>query len=170
MTVPFFASAKVPDISGRWRSEKIEKYDHLYATRSFAFSKSSWELTYQAYLDADTQIPVFTLYVSGEYLLGGQSKVVDAAHEGVFWAKKRDLIANSDAGVQLFASMGCALQIGTRNSLIEEGCGVIPSVMNAMGEYDLVSLKDGKLYFGDRSGDLTKSRPDKLTPFPLAKY
>jgi hypothetical protein len=41
--------------------------------------------------------------------------------------------------------------------------------MQNMGEYDLVAIRNGQLFFGDRSGDLSKARPDKLTPYPLRR-
>jgi hypothetical protein len=41
--------------------------------------------------------------------------------------------------------------------------------MQAMGEYGLVALRGQRLFFGDRAGDLTKARPEKLTAYPLIR-
>ncbi len=158
-----------PALDGQWASEKPEPYGSHYATRSFSFTGSQWRVAYRAYADAQGRQPLFRLDVSGAYALGGPSRKVPDAVEGVFPALQRHITAESDAGVQMFAGMGCKLEKGRETPLLSEGCGFVPGLMQAMGEYDLVSIKDGRLYFGDRTGDLTKARPDKLTPFALVR-
>ena len=103
------------------------------------------------------------------YALGEPSAQVPGAREGVFPALSRSVTADSDAGVQMFATMGCRLQRGQETLLLNSGCGFVPGLMQAMGEYDVVAVVQGQLFCGDRAGDLTKARPAKLTPYPLRR-
>lgn len=157
------------DIQGQWSSAAPEHYGSHHATRSFVIGEHAWQVRYQAYADAQGRQPLFTLRVSGVYVLGEASVKVDGAREGIFPALSRHLTADSPAGVQLFASMGCHLVQGQETALLNTGCGFVPGVMQSMGEYDLVALTQGQLYFGDRAGDLTKVRPARLTPYPLLR-
>lgn len=164
------APPRVPqaaDIQGRWSSAGPENYGSHYATRAFSIAERTWQVHYQAFADPQGLQPLFTVRVHGVYVLGEPSAQVVGAREGVFPALSRSLTADSDAGVQMFAGMGCRLERGQETFLLSTGCGFVPGLMQAMGEYDLVAAKQGQLFFGDRSGDLSKARPDKLTPFPL---
>ncbi len=163
------ADADAAALPGRWRSVGLEHYGNHHATRSFEFTDQDWQVTYQAWADAQGRQPLFTIRVQGGYTLGEASAKVDGAREGVFPARSRRLSADSDAGVQLFASMGCTLVKGQVVALVNTGCGFVPGVMQVMGEYDLVAFRQGQLYLGDRGGDLSKARPAKLTPYPLLR-
>lgn len=157
------------DIQGRWSSLAPEHYGSHHATRSFSISGRDWQVRYQAYADAQGRQPLFTIRVTGVYALGEASTQVPGALEGIFPALSRSLTADSDAGVQMFGSMGCRLERGKETSLVNTGCGFVPGLMQVMGEYDLVALHRGQLFFGDRTGDLSKARPDRLTPYPLVR-
>lgn len=156
-------------ISGQWASIAPENYGHMVATRHFTFSAKRWAVKFQVYADAAGTQPLFHLNVGGPYTLGGPSATVAGASEGIFPADHRLITADSPAGVQLFATQGCTLQQGTPLALTTSGCGFVPSLMQNMGEYDLMALKDGQLFLGDRSADLSKARPAKLTPYPLLR-
>lgn len=158
-----------PDLRGRWTSTALENYGSHFATRTFVFSDSEWRVTYRAYADAQGKQPLFRLEVGGFYVLGQASADVSGAFEGIFPANRRRVIAESDAGVAMFSGMGCILEKGKALSLVSHGCGFVPGLMQAMGEYDLVAIKEGHVYFGDRAGDLTKARPAALTPYPLVR-
>jgi Adenomatosis polyposis coli down-regulated 1 len=160
---------EVPSLKGNWQSENIESYGNHFATRSFTFSDKEWSVVYRAYADAEGAQPLFRLDVGGFYVVGGPSAKVPEAFEGIFPADHRHITAESDAAVQMFAGMNCKLENGKATPLVNDGCGFVPGLMQAMGEYDLVAMKDGKLHFGDRLGDLTKARPDKLTTYPLVR-
>lgn len=162
-------AAPAPDIRGQWRSVAPEHYGSHYATRAFTVSDGLWQVRYQAFADAQGRQPLFTIRVQGWYVLGEPSQKVHGAHEGNFPTRTRSLTAESEAGVQMFAGMGCQLQQGQEKFLVNTGCGFVPGVMQVMGEYDLAALRDGQLFFGDRTGDLSKARPDKLTPYPLTR-
>jgi hypothetical protein len=146
-----------------------ENYGSHHATRSFSITQRDWRVLYQAYADPQGQQPLFTIRVTGVYALGDPSPTVAGAREGIFPALSRSLTADSDAGVQMFASMGCRLARGQETPLLNTGCGFVPGLMQVMGEYDLVAQVGGQLFFGHRAGDLSKARPDKLTPFPLLR-
>jgi len=141
----------------------------MHATRAFAFDGERWQVRFCAFADAQAQLRLFTLEAGGVFRLGGPSTVVPDAFEGIFPALYRRLCAESDAGIALFASQGGTLALGEPRDLVSESCGFVPALMQAMGEYDLVALREDQLFLGDRSGDLTRSRPQCLTPFPLRR-
>lgn len=156
-------------IEGRWKSERLEPQGKLFVSRDFTFAGDSWSVVYRAHADANGANPLFTLDVGGIFVVGERSTTLPEAHDGIFPARRRNITADSAAGVAMFAAMGCTLLEGVPKALVSEGCGFVPPLMTAMGEYDLVTIKDGKLFFGDRSGDLTKARPQSLYAFPLIK-
>jgi hypothetical protein len=153
---------------GKWSSPALENLGQIYGTRQFVFGQSAWSLVFTAYGDANAKLKLFTLSVGGQYHLGASSSVANAT-EAVFLFHRRSVRAESAAGVGLFASMGCSLELGQAKDLSSQGCGFLPSLMSAAAEYDLVSLQNGKLFLGDRSGDLSKARPSKLGTDGLAK-
>lgn len=160
---------RAPDIAGRWKSTSAEAEGPIHAMREFQITSESWAVVFRAYADAAASKPLFRIETGGIYVLGGSSATVQGAFEGIFPATRRQVTAESAEGVAMFAGMGCKLEQGVAKTLTVEGCGFLPPLMQAMGEYDLVALRDGKLFFGDRAGDLTKSRPARLTPYPLVK-
>lgn len=166
---PAAQAQEPPRLAGNWTSAALENYGNHFATRTFVFTDKEWRVTYRAYADAQAKQALFRLDVGGIYVLGQLSAVVPGAFEGIFPANHRHVTAESDAGVAMFASMGCTLEKGRETALVNQGCGFVPGIMQAMGEYDLVALKDGQFYFGDRAGDLTKARPVALTAYPLVR-
>lgn len=167
--VPAHAQAQSLNLDGDWQSVGVEANGPVFATRAFHFEGDHWRVIYRAYADPAGKEPLFSLDVGGVYVLGGASSRVAGAVEGVFPATHRHLIAESAAGVAMFAKMACHLRQGEITPLVTEACGFVPALMQAMGEYDLVAIHDGQLFFGDRAGDLTKARPEKLTPYALRK-
>ncbi len=163
------ASAQTPDVVGQWRSRGLEAAGPMHVTRAFTLTDTEWTVVFHAFGDAQGMQPLFTLNVGGIYVIGAASAKVSGAYDAVFPANHRHITADSDQGVAMFAGMGCRLNKGEETALIQRGCGFVPGLMNAMGEYDLVALKDGQLFFGDRSGDLTKLRPAFLTTYPLVR-
>lgn len=156
-------------IDGRWISVAPEAQGGIYATREFQFDDGRWSVIYRTFADEAASQPLFRIDVAGAYVIGGPSASIEGAHSGIFPALQRDLTAESPAGVALFAGMGCTLEEGVVTHLIDKGCGFLPPLMQAMGEYDLIALRDDQLFLGDRTGDLSKARPAALTPFPLVR-
>lgn len=162
-------AAQPPDIAGRWQSAAPEAAGPVFATRDFTLTDREWSVVFRAYADAAGTAPLFTLQVGGVYVLGGPAPAVPGAVEAVFPAERRSVTADSAAGVAFFAGQGCSLTLGQPQPLVDRGCGFVPGLMQAMGEYDLVALRDGALFFGDRTGDLTRARPQRLTDYPLVR-
>lgn len=166
---PVHAAAEAPKLAGHWMSAAPEPQGKLFVTRDFTFEGQNWGVSYRAFGDAEAKMPLFSLDVGGVFVIGGPSAAVEGAYEGIFPATHRKITAESEAGAALFAGMGCTLKVGEPKALVSEPCGFVPSQMQAMGEYDLVAIKGGQFFFGERSGDLTKARPTALYPFPLVK-
>lgn len=162
-------SLKPGDLVGRWQSVALENLGQLYGTRDFALTESTWSLEFVAYGDAAGQTKLFTLSAEGGYKLGQVSSVAAGVQETDFAFSKRLLTANGEAGVGLFKSMGCELRAGQITDVSAKGCGFIPSVGAAPVEFDLLKLEGKNLYFGDRSGDLSKARPAKLNALPVQR-
>lgn len=162
------AAADAPKLTGDWQSVAPEAQGPMFVTRTFHFEGNTWSVVYRAFGDADAKAPLFTLDVGGVFVVGGPA-ALPGAYNGIFPATRRDITAESTAGAALFAGMGCTLEVGTAKSLVSDACGFVPPLMQAMGEYDLVKINNGQLFFGERSGDLTKARPTALYPFPLAQ-
>lgn len=160
---------QAPTLSGHWQSAGPEAQGKLFVTRDFTFKGNTWRVIYRAFGDAEAKLPLFTLDVGGIFVVGGPSAALTGAYEGIFPATHRKIVADSGEGATMFAQMGCKLVVGVAKALVSEPCGFVPSQMQAMGEYDLVAIKNGKLFFGERSGDLTKERPKALYPFPLVR-
>jgi hypothetical protein len=158
-----------PDIPGRWVSAAAEAAGPVTGMRDFTFDGDRWSVRFSAFADAGTTQPLFVLDVAGAYVVGGPSAAVPGAWDANFPILSTTVTAASPAGVDMFAGMGCTLSEGEPKALIAEGCGFLPPVMDAMGEFDLVALKDGQLFLGDRSGDLTKARPTALIAYPLVR-
>jgi Adenomatosis polyposis coli down-regulated 1 len=154
---------------GRWESSKLENLGQLYGSRNFVLTERAWALQFKAFADEAGKTPLFSLRAEGTYTLGQSSVSVLGATEANFRFTKRYVTAESEAGVGLFQSMGCSLKLGAETNVSTSGCGFIPSVKAASLEYDLVQLDGNNLYFGDRSGDLTKTRPNKLNPEPVTR-
>ena len=161
--------AQTPSLVGHWYSEQVENYGNVFATREFRFTQQEWFVIYRTFADKSGKQPLFTINVTGVYVLGDKSAKVAGAYEGIFPALHRSITAESAAGKALFAQQGCELKLGLALSLVNTGCGFVPGIMQAMGEYDLVAVQANKIYFGERAGDLTKARPDKLTTYPVVR-
>ena len=58
--------------------------------------------------------------------------------------------------------------VGMPQSVLETGCiGVAKPAEDCAGEYDVLKLEDGMLYFGERSVDLCETRAPAVNPYPL---
>lgn len=157
-------------LQGHWKSVSPEAMGGFWATREFVIDAERWSVQFRTYGEAEPESSLlFTLSVGGFYVLGGPSTKVDGAYEGIFPALHRDILVESSLGALFFSKMGLPWTAGEKRSLVSESAGFVPSLMEGMGEYDLVAINDGNLFFGDRSGDLTKQRPERLTPFALQR-
>ena len=173
MTSVMAQSASAPlaiHITGQWQSPDPESYGSHYATRTFTLTEQDWKVLYQAYADPQARQPLFSIRAFGVYVLGEVSGTVANAREGIFTTHSRSVTADSDAGVQMFAAMGCTLVYGQETALSGTDCGIVPGLTpDNREDHELVALDKRKLYFGDHSGDSSGSYPDRLTPYPLIR-
>ena len=156
------------DLIGRWASPAPENLGQIYGTRAFVMTERAWALEFRAFADAAGQVGLFALRVEGTYALLGASRAVPGATEANFRFGRRYLTASA-SGAGLFAPSGCALEPGVERDVSADGCGFVPSVRAAPVEYDLVRLDGDRLFFGDRSGDLGKARPERLGADPVVR-
>lgn len=169
---PVLVAAHAPttaNLTGEWRSAAPEPMGAFHAVRDFVFTPGQWAMVFRAYADAEARKPLFTLRIDGPYVVGGASTQVSGASEVTFQYAHRYVTADSADGVAMFAKMGCTLRVGDETDVSLQGCGFVPSMLQAGVEYDLLKLEGDKLYFGDRSGDLSKARPQKLGAQPVTK-
>ncbi|MGL4237097.1 hypothetical protein [Tabrizicola sp.] len=163
------AFAEAPDIDGRWVSVAPENFGGPFALREFTFEGDAWRIVLKTFADEAMTEPQFTLDVAGYYRLGAESMAVPGAWNGVFAAFDKTLTAHSAETVEMFGSVGCTLVVDQPFDLTDSACGFFHATMDNMGEYDLIAMRDGQLFLGERSGDLTKARPTALIPYPLVK-
>jgi hypothetical protein len=159
---------------GRWASpapETIRNADGsvIYGQREFVFTEKAWALHFQAFGDAAATFQLFGLRLEGTYTLGGPSAAVPSAQEAEFFFTGRHVTAYAPM-LDMFKNVttGIEWQAGVEQDVSATGALFIPSVANAPVEHDLVQLENGQLRLGDRSGDLTKARPQTLGE-PLAR-
>jgi hypothetical protein len=164
-------------LSGRWISVQPEPIPNadgstMYGVRDFTFTDETWALRFSAYGDPDAAYPLFTLRAEGHYTLGEPSAAVPDAREAEFLFAKRLFTANGEPFVELLNGAGAGSppwMPGVEQDVSATGALFIPSLAQAPVEHDLVALRDGALFLGDRSGDLSKTRPTTLGTFPLIR-
>ncbi|MFM7336557.1 MAG: hypothetical protein ACKO2N_21545 [Tabrizicola sp.] len=163
------AVAEAPSIDGQWASLAPENFGGPFALRDFTFDGDAWRIVLRTFADEAMTQPQFTLDVAGYYRVGAESSAVPGAWNAVFAAFDKTLTAHSAETVAMFVGMGCTLEIDQPFDLTDQPCGFFHATMDNTGEYDLIAVKDGQLFLGDRSGDLTKARPTALIGYPLAR-
>jgi hypothetical protein len=163
------------EIRGKWISEKPEKTPSgTYSIREFSIEKKKWEVRYTLYQDSALKLPVFTFRGKGTIQVGRPSATVDNTYEAVFQFERKYLsIKTRDTSlVNKFGMGDCRLQYMKEKDITESGCSYFLSQMKCGQEYDLVSLKNGLLYLGERpkSGGMCEidKRPRRLGP-PLKR-
>lgn len=129
--------------------------------RVFHLDERTFRLRIDVCADADTRRRTLTLDFEGPYHVGDASPNVPGAVEAEFghasvgltpWTA--DLVARLDAE-------GCApapWSVGVRQDVSARGCLGIASVADCPREYDIVSIVDGRLRFGERV--VTPCRPE----------
>lgn len=161
-------SASAQSLDGRWTSVAPEINGEIYGFRDFVFDGREWSVDFAAFGNAEGTVLLFTATLSGTYVLGSAA-AVEGAREAVFHVSERSVEADGPAGVDMFAAMGCVLREGVAMDLTSESCGFLPSVMASGVEYDVVALQGEELFLGERSGDLSKTRPEALIAYPLVR-
>ena len=113
-----------------------------------------------------------TIRMGGSSKADGLSKVVQYAADIRVFIDEKAIVPTSQAGLDLLAREcpSPAWKVGEER-VTATGCGkLVPSHDVCPVEYDLMRLKSGKLYFGDRTVPLCTeaTRPKKLSVWGIA--
>jgi hypothetical protein len=130
---------------------------------------SACALRLTAATDEKLTTPLFTLRIDGSCVPGVASREVKGAFEAVFMYSRRNLRAESPAGVELFKAQGCALDAEVEKHIGPNCCCFLPSMPASGMEYELLSMQGERLWLVDRSGDLAKQRPRALSTLPVVR-
>jgi hypothetical protein len=151
-------------ISGQWESTQIEDLGNkTYGWRSFKFEGDKWEIQFTLYLDKEKQTPVFMFRGVGNYKVEKASQNVARAKNAIFYFDKKfvTLLTNNADVIKGFGFDACMLEVGKEKDITETGCSFLPSKANYGQEFDLIALKDKKLYLGARPSDGNMGTVDK---------
>ncbi|MDX2006130.1 MAG: hypothetical protein SFU83_12690 [Meiothermus sp.] len=166
------------DLVGTWASAGCEPLggpQPTFMKRTFNFTEASWSLKLELFVDPACRAPLLTTQLSGPFTLGEAG--APAGARKVTWGQTRKLI--TPFMPPIVATMDGAKcgegknAPGTPQDVSATGClplGV-PSVKDYGQEFDLLALKDGKLYTGLRRDamNLEANRPTQLFDFPLVR-
>jgi len=144
-----------------------------YLTRDFQLTESTWHLDLTIFGDEGCTYPLFTAVIDGPFTLGSLSAKVSGATEGEFAYDTIVWTALDQGMADYFNGSGCGSgnwEVGVPQDVGGTGCiGVAHKISECPKEYDVVALKDSKLYFGERITDMctAEGRPAALGPFGL---
>jgi hypothetical protein len=152
------------EISGQWESVQTEELgNQTYGWRCFKFDDNRWEVQFTLYLDNERKNPVFMFRGVGVFKIEGASENVSGANNAIFYFDKKyvTLLTNNPEIIKGFGFDACMLELGKEKDITETGCSFLPNKANYGQEYDLVALKENKLYFGARPADGNMGTVDK---------
>ena len=164
------------DLVGTWASAGCEPLGGAQSTfmqRTFVFTEATWSLKLELFVDPACRAPLLTTQLSGPFSLGD----VVAGNRKVTWGQTRKLVTPfMEPIVATMNSAKCgdgSNAAGKQQDISVTGCLPIgiPSVKDYGQEFDLLSLKDGKLFTGLRKDamNLEANRPTQLFDFPLVR-
>ena len=164
-----------PDISGVWKSVSTEDVGNgAWATREFTMKRSDWQVVTTFYLDKDMRMPVFAFRAVGPYEITAASPKVAGAYEATFHFTKKFLtiLMDSEEVLKAFGFDPAGYVKGNETDISTTGASFLKSVADYPLEYDLVTLKDGRLSLGFRPADndlsTVEKRPTKVG-LPLSR-
>lgn len=171
VTMPFADRAQLEALAGTYASVGVENWYGAYGTRTFAFDKGRWSLTFVYALDPAMQKKVFEFHTEGPYKIVGKSAAVVGAYEAVFYEDvKAVTLRSTDAKlVQAMGLTNCNLTLDSRTDISKSGCAGWKSVADCPEDNDLLAIDAaGKLFFGVRPRDndmcTADKRPKALLP------
>jgi hypothetical protein len=150
--------------NGNFKSEKVEDLGNkTFGFRDFMFSNDKWELKFTLFLDEAMTIPVFTFKAIGNYKLDGESDKVKGASNAIFYFDKKFVTLKTDNAdiIKGFGFTSCNLTKGKETDITDNGCSFFTSKAVCGQEFDLLQLKDGKLFLGTRPADGNMCTVDK---------
>jgi hypothetical protein len=167
------------DLAGRWVSESAEPIQNpdgsvIYGHRDFTLGDGTWALIFRVYADERLTAKLFSVCMEGTYELKGNSPVVQDAQQADFLFSARYFTPHVPMFVDLLNSVHAGKgnwQVDVEQDVSQTGALFIPSVAQASTEYDLLKLDNNKLFFGDRSQDLSipANRPTQLIAWILVR-
>lgn len=166
------------ETAGHWVSGGCEAYDDgqggkNYLLRDFTLTETDWHLELGLFGDEGCSYGLFKVVIDGPYALGDLSSVTEGATEGTFSFKSNVWTALDQGLADTFTGAGCGSEpwvVGEPQDVTQTGCiGVAHPIADCPSEYDIVGLRDSKLYFGERITDMCSEagRPKALGAYGL---
>jgi hypothetical protein len=165
-------------LSGQWTSPNCESFPdgaggQINLTRDFRFTGGRWKLDLGFFGDAACSSPLWTVAIDGPYTVLGPSAKVAGAHEVDFASETNVWTPKTDAIAKMLGDAKCGSapwEVGKGQDVATNGClGVAHPKAECPKELDLVKIEGSRMWLGDRSGDLCKVRPDKLSGFAVER-
>ena len=160
-------SKQQPEWVGKWKSVTRENIGNgLYATREFNINEKDWDINFIVYSDSLGTNSLFKFYGAGPLEIQEDSKLVPGAKNAIFRFNKKTLtlLTDDQNTINSLGFAACGLQKEVEKDISANGCSFLPSVANYGQEYDLIALRNGQLFLGARSNDLSTEdkRPTTL--------
>lgn len=164
------------DVLGSWQSVTCEalpdgRGDSQFRRREISFTPERWNFFATFFGDPSCTVPLFMARIEGPYRLG--TLIASGATEADLYFQRLLFTALNEQAAEVLNSLGCGdadFQVGIEQDTSETGC-VFPPTHEYPLEYDLVQIKDGLLYFGERPEENTlnraENRPKVVNAFGL---
>jgi hypothetical protein len=152
----FVAPAQTPaELSGKWSSEKVEYLGNAFGHRVFTFKKTTWEIRFTMFSDEAMKAPLFTFRATGKYEISSQPGKAEGSKQAVFHFAKKYLTVKTDNqdALKNLGFADCKLTKDVEKEITDSGCSFLVSKAVCAQEFDLVAIKDGKLFLGSRPAD-----------------
>lgn len=164
------------DVLGSWQSVTCEalpdgRGSNQYRRREIGFTPERWNFFATFFGDASCMVPLFTARIEGPYRLG--TLIASGATEADLYFQRLRFTALNEQAARVLNDLGCGdgnFQVGVEQDTSETGC-VFPPTHEYPLEYDIVQMKDGLLYFGERpeknNMNRVENRPKIVNAFGL---
>ncbi|MBL9108143.1 MAG: hypothetical protein JNM74_02685 [Myxococcales bacterium] len=163
---------KEPSLTfGTWKSVTCEPVDaDTFQLRTYRIAANGVFADWKRYASptcaAGTEL--MTVRMGGSSTVDRLSRVVEHAAEIRVFIDEKAIVPLSSAGLERLAKACPSAQwtLGKERDVTTAGCGaIVPARAACPVEYDLMRLRGGRLYFGDRSAPLCTeaTRPKKLS-------
>lgn len=168
---------KEPSLTfGTWKSPKCETVDDkTFQLRTYKIAANGVFADWNRFSSptCSPESRLMTIRMGGSSKADRLSKTVSSAAEIRVFIDEKAIVPTSQAGIERLAREcpNAAWKLGTELDVTKAGCGTLVPAHDACPiEYDLMRLKSGQLYFGDRSSPLCTeaTRPKKLSVWSIA--
>lgn len=168
---------KEPSLTfGTWKSPACEPVgDGTYQLRTYRIAANGVFADWNRFSSSACAPAsrLMTIRMGGSSKVDGLSKVVKYAADIRVFIDEKGIVPDSQAGLDLLAREcpSAGWKLGEERGVTTTGCGnIVPAREVCPVEYDLMRLKSGKLYFGDRAVPLCTeaTRPKKLSAWGIA--